>query len=165
LVHQRSLIAIGPALQPLQTDPVIVVGVDGSESAREALRWALAEARLRNVPVRVVSAWHVAPLAYGAPGFAIADRELFDSFRVAAEQAMDETLDALADAAKGVQVEKSVIEGNAPHALVEAAHDAELLVVGSRGHGEVTGLLLGSVSFQVAHLAPCPVVIVRAHAG
>jgi nucleotide-binding universal stress UspA family protein len=144
---------------------MIVVGVDGSEAAREALAWALAEGRLRNVPVRAVAAWHVAPLAYGAPGFAIADRELFDSFRVAAEQALDETVDALADAAKGVRVEKEVVEGAAPHVLIEAAEDAELLVVGSRGRGEVTGLLLGSVSFQVAHLASCPVVIVRPHAN
>jgi nucleotide-binding universal stress UspA family protein len=144
---------------------MIVVGVDGSEAAREALAWALGEARLRNTPVQVVCAWHVAPLAYGAPGFAIADRELFDSFRVAAEQAMDETVDALADAAKGVRIEKSVVEGAAPNVLIEAAQDAELLVVGSRGHGPLTGLLLGSVSFQVAHLAPCPVVIVRPNAS
>jgi nucleotide-binding universal stress UspA family protein len=140
---------------------MIVVGVDGSKSAHEALAWALAEARLRDSPVRIVAAWHVAPLAYGSIGFVVADRTLFDSFRVAAEQAVDETVDAVGDATEGIRVEKSVVEGPAADVLVEAAKDAELLVVGSRGHGSVAGAFLGSVSQQVAHLASCPVVIVR----
>ena len=138
---------------------MIVVGVDGSESARDALSWALAEGRLRGDVVRVVCAWYFSPIAYGAMGFVPPVED--DSFERAAEQAMDETLDALADLAEGVRVERSIVEGAAAHVLVEAAKEADLLVVGSRGHGDLAGLLLGSVSHQCVLHAQCPVVIVR----
>jgi nucleotide-binding universal stress UspA family protein len=138
---------------------MIVVGVDGSESARDALAWALDEGRLRDDDVRVVSAWFFSPAAYGTMGYVppVSD----ESFELAAEQAMTETLDALEDSAKGLRVERMVVEGTAASVLVEAAKDADLLVVGSRGHGTLTGLLLGSVSHQVALHAECPVVIIR----
>jgi nucleotide-binding universal stress UspA family protein len=84
-----------------------------------------------------------------------------ESFQRAAEQAMDETLDALADSGKGVRVERAIVEGPAAHVLVKEAKDAELLVVGSRGHGDIAGLLLGSVSHHCAVHATCPVVIIR----
>ena len=72
----------------------------------------------------------------------------------------------LADVADaGVELESSVVQGPASQALVEAADGADLLVVGSRGHGGFAGLLLGSVGQQVAHHAPCPVVIVRGAGG
>lgn len=138
---------------------MIVVGVDGSESARAALAWALAEGRLRGDEVCVLSAWFFSPAAYGSMGYVppVAD----ESFKRAAEQAVDETLDALADSAKGVRVKKMIVEGSAARVLVEAAKDADLLVVGSRGHGTLTGMLLGSVSHHVALHAECPVVIIR----
>jgi nucleotide-binding universal stress UspA family protein len=139
---------------------MIVVGVDGSESARDALAWALAEGRLRGDVVRVVCAWDFSPAAYGI-GYAppVSD----ESFKRAAEQAMDETLNALADSAKGIRVERAIVEGPAAHVLVEAAKGADLLVVGSRGHGNFAGMLLGSVSHQCALHAECPVVIIRHH--
>ena len=141
---------------------VIVVGVDGSESSRDALAWALAEARLRDVPVRVIGAWHVEPMAYGAPGFVPPiEGGISESFRRSAERAVAATIEALGQAAKDVRVEQSIVEGAPTQVLVEAAKDADLLVVGSRGHGSFAGLLLGSVSQQSAQHAPCPVVIVR----
>jgi nucleotide-binding universal stress UspA family protein len=145
---------------------MIVVGVDGSESSRDALAWALAEARLRAAPVRVVSAWEITPLAYTAAGtFAPPlDEAVYESVERAAEQNLSATLAALEGAAAGVEVETSVREGTAAHVLLEAARDADLIVVGSRGHGSLAGVLLGSVSHQVAQHAPCPVVIVRAPA-
>jgi nucleotide-binding universal stress UspA family protein len=136
---------------------MIVVGVDGSKSARGALAWALAEARLRGDVVRVVSAWCLSPSWYGGIGLALLVPE--DSFRRAAEQAVDESLAALADDADGVRVERVILEGTAAEVLLEATKDADLLVVGSRGHGTLAGMLLGSVSQQVAHYASCPVVI------
>jgi nucleotide-binding universal stress UspA family protein len=143
------------------TATVIVVGIDGSESAQNALAWALAEARLRRADVRAVCAWQVTLPAFGAAGLVTVDPGLDDSFERAAEQVVDETLDALADAAEGIHVERSIIRGSAPEVLVEASRSAELLVVGSRGHGGFAGLLLGSVSQQCAQHAPCPVVIVK----
>lgn len=139
---------------------MIVVGLDGSESSREAFTWALAEARIRADVVRIVCAWHVAPpVAYGTVGFVPPiDGE---SYRRAAEDAVTEAVDALAESIDGVHVERSIVEGPTSDVLIEQAKNADLLVVGSRGHGPLTGLLLGSVSGRVAHLAPCPVVIVR----
>lgn len=72
------------------------------------------------------------------------------------EKAVDDALGVT----PGVEVEQSVLEGTPAQVLVEAAQGADLLVVGTRGHGGFTGLLLGSVSQQAAHHAPCPVVIV-----
>jgi nucleotide-binding universal stress UspA family protein len=138
---------------------VIVVGVDGSEPSGDALEWALAEARLRDDVLRVICAWDIQPIAYGAMGF-IPPVDPASSER-AAEEAVDQVLDTHAGAAEGVRVERSIVQGAAADVLLEVAKDADLLVVGSRGHGGAAGLLLGSVSMRSAHLAPCPVVIVR----
>jgi nucleotide-binding universal stress UspA family protein len=138
---------------------VIVVGIDGSEPSGDALEWALAEARLRDDVLRVVCAWDIQPIAYGAMGF-IPPVDPASSKR-AAEEAVAQLLDAHAGTAKGVRVERSIVQGAAADVLVEAAKGADLLVVGSRGHGSAAGLLLGSVSMRSAHLAPCPTVIVR----
>jgi nucleotide-binding universal stress UspA family protein len=138
---------------------MIVVGVDGSESARGAVAWALAEGRLRGDEVRIISAWFFSPGAYGTMGYVPPATD--ESYKLAAEQAIAETLEALADSAEGVRIERLVVEGSAAKVLVEAAKDADLLVVGSRGHGTLAGMLLGSVSHQVALHAECPVVIIR----
>ena len=141
----------------------IVVGVDGSGQSREALRWALEEARLRGTGVHVVHAWSL-PIGGVSPGLGASfDAELLDGLRRDAEQLVERVLADVADA--GVELESSVAEGPAAPALVEAADGADLLVVGSRGHGGFAGLLLGSVSQQAAHHAPCPVVIVRGAGG
>jgi nucleotide-binding universal stress UspA family protein len=138
---------------------VIVVGLDGSKSSHDAFAWALAEARIRADVVRVVCAWHVAPAAYGTVGFVPpVDRE---SFQRAAQDAVAETVDSFAESIDGVGVERLIVEGAPAEVLIEQAKDADLLVVGSRGHGTLSGLLLGSVGSQCAHHAPCPVVIVR----
>ncbi len=138
----------------------IVVGVDGSAEAKEALRWALEEAQLRGASLRVVHAWQLPVAAYGAGLAAAYHGELLEALRRDAEKLVDQLL-AEAGPPKGVEVEKAAVEGPAAQTLVEAAKDADLLVVGSRGHGGFAGLLLGSVSQQCAHHASCPVVIVR----
>jgi nucleotide-binding universal stress UspA family protein len=137
---------------------MIVVGVDGSEESKEALRWALEEARLRDATLRAVYAWHNPYLL--APGFGPPEDFRPDALR---EQAA-ETLDAVIKEVVGtsdVNVDTVVVEGPAGSVLVEAAEGAELLVVGSRGHGGFVGLLLGSVSQQCVTHAPCPVLVVR----
>lgn len=131
----------------------IVVGVDGSESAREALQWAVDEARRREATVEAVHAWRTVPLA----DYAFTEHVPGGSARYA-----QETLDAAVGSVDttGVTVEPKLKTGGAAQALIHEAKGADLLVVGSRGRGGFSGLLLGSVSQQAAQHAPCPVVIV-----
>jgi nucleotide-binding universal stress UspA family protein len=131
----------------------IVVGVDGSATARRALAWALDEARLRKAPIEVVHAWQMPLVAtpYVVPGTVL-------------EEAANEVLAAsLAEAdQRGLvaPVVATVRGSGAAWAILDAAADADLVVVGSRGRGGFVGRLLGSVSNQVTHHAPCPVVVI-----
>jgi nucleotide-binding universal stress UspA family protein len=152
-----------------ETRGVVVVGVDGSPGAKAALRWALAEARLRQTRLRAVHAW--APNYVGGPyasmtggyGFVAADEgDYVSAIRQAAEEMLERVIAEMAAEAAGVEIERQAVEGVAAQVLVEAAGAGDLLVVGSRGHGGFAGLLLGSVSQQCAHHARCPVVIVHA---
>lgn len=136
----------------------IVVGVDGSSGGRAALRWALEEAERRHATVDVVLAWHL-PYTFGGPAMTVP----FDP----AEEASNakQQLDHLVAAAVGrehrdLEVNQIVAQGAAARVLLDVAKGADLLVVGSRGRGGFTGLLLGSVSQQCVHHAPCPVVVV-----
>jgi len=134
----------------------IVVGVDGSESAQAALRFAIEEARLRGASVRAVAVWHLAAAAYGG-GF---DPGLVADLGPRTEQVLENALERAADHAAGVDVEPVVREGPPARVLLDEAGEAAMLVLGSRGLGGFRGLLLGSVGQQCAHHAPCPVVIV-----
>ena len=133
----------------------IVVGIDGSEPAREALRWAIAEARRRDATVEAVYAYHQ-PFATGYA--AMGELDNLEHFENEAQEMLDAAVDAV-DASGIPPVERKLVTGGAANALVEEAKGAALLVVGSRGRGGFRGLLLGSVSQQVAHHAPCPIVI------
>ncbi len=143
---------------------LVVVGVDGSEGAKAALRFALEEARLRQATLRVVHTWHFGGIGLsGIEGFTPAGAGDLSDLRRAAEVALDAILHEVAPQPDGVTIERHVVEGAAATVLIDASRDADLLVVGSRGHGGFTGLLLGSVGQQCAHHAACPVVIVHAH--
>jgi len=134
----------------------IVVGVDGSESAQAALRFALDEARLRGASVRAVAAWHIPAAAYGGAF----DPGLVAGLGPRTQEVLEQALERAAEHAAGVDVEPVVREGPPARVLLEEADDAALLVVGSRGLGGFRGLMLGSVGQQCTHHAPCPVVIV-----
>lgn len=136
----------------------IVVGVDGSATARRALEWAAAEAVQRDATLVVLHAWKIPPLAYGASGYGtLADR---DELARAAAETLQNQLDR-SDLPRLTQPPQSlIIEGPAGEAILDAAKDAELIVVGSRGHGELTQLFIGSVSQHVLHHARVPVVVV-----
>jgi nucleotide-binding universal stress UspA family protein len=136
----------------------IVVGVDGSEGSVAALRFALEEAKIRGAELRAVSAWHVPPAVYGA-GMAPAGLDL-DEYRKLAEKALAASVSEAAGGASDVAVTPILREGGPSDVLLEESKDADLLVVGTRGLGGFKGLLLGSVSQQVAHHASCPVVVV-----
>jgi nucleotide-binding universal stress UspA family protein len=140
---------------------VIVVGVDSSDGAKAALRFALAEAKLRQASVSAVHVWQFG--FYGAAGTGAFDPAFgvdLSDVRAAAEAELEATVDAVVSSGSEVEVTRRVVEGTPGAVLVEQSRDAELLVVGSRGHGGFAGLLLGSVSQQCAQHAACPVVII-----
>ena len=146
------------------TPPRIVAGVDGSESSLAALRWAVRQAELTGATVEAVIAWRypVLPVPVGpAPAAVVASAD----FEKAAGKTVTDAIHAVAGPGSNVQVSSQVTEGNAAQVLIDAAEGADLLVVGSRGHGGFTEALLGSVSQHCVHHAPCPVVIVRDNNG
>jgi nucleotide-binding universal stress UspA family protein len=136
----------------------VVVGVDGSAESQKALRWAYDEARSHDAELLVIGA-RMLPSSYPPPfgGFEwtteIADgRQTKEMLDAAVASVIDD------DAA---HVRTQVAEGTPATALIDAAEGADLLVVGSRGHGAFAGMLLGSVSLHVTTHAPCPVTVVR----
>jgi nucleotide-binding universal stress UspA family protein len=134
----------------------IVVGVDGSSSSMTALRWAIRQARLTGCVVEAVTAWRL-PSSYGlAP-----PAEGAMDFEGDAHKILTDALNEVSGEAPDVVICPSVIEGNAADVLVRAARGADLLVVGSRGHGGFAGTLLGSVSQHCLHHAPGPVLVIR----
>lgn len=140
----------------------IVVGVDGAPPSLVALTWALAEGALRRVPVHVLLAWST-PVALGmAPVALLADIDIEASARDQLDTILRQHGPASGDRPANSPVTSAVQEGGAAGVLLAAARqDASLLVVGTRGHGGFTGLLLGSVSQQCVEHGTCPVVVVR----
>jgi nucleotide-binding universal stress UspA family protein len=142
----------------------IVVGVDGSEHAAAALRWAAQEAKLRGATLVAVHAWtYIPPPPLGAPDLmAIPVGDVagdLDAARGAAERMFEEELSGVE---AEVAVERQLVEGDPAESILEQAEGADLVVVGSRGHGGIKTALLGSVSNHVIQHAACPVVVVRA---
>lgn len=135
----------------------IVVGVDGSEGSRRALRWAIEQATARGAHIQALIVWQ-RTFDYGRERYWPADMAL-------AEAAGQRLADAVAEVTGGgtaVTIEQLVVEGDPGQALCEYSAGADLLIVGSRGLGGFAGLLLGSVSTKCAHHSRCPVVIVPA---
>ena len=128
----------------------ITVGFDGSDGSSTAVQWAAVEARRRNLTLRIVT-------AFGPDYIFTTDEECRAYTEKVADKAEGEALDA----APGVTVENRGYRDLPGSALREESKTADLLVVGSRGRGGFTGLLLGSVSRQCAHRSQCPVVVVR----
>lgn len=152
----------------------IVVGIDGSPGSQAALRWALAEARLRGATLHAVHAWELPLTPGGAGPYVVLGRPPEDSPKLdeielavqqEAERVLDEALGEVEGEVGDVEIERDVVQEAAPQALLRASAGAEMLVVGSRGRGGFAGLLLGSVSQQCAHHATCPVVVVRPGGG
>jgi nucleotide-binding universal stress UspA family protein len=133
----------------------IVVGLDGSVSAKEALRWAVDEAVRRGDVVEVVYVWDNPYRDMWLPKHAAEDP--LAHLRVA----LDKTVSTVLGEHPAAQVETVVAEGHVVQVLVDRARGADMLVVGSRGRGNLAGAFLGSVSFGCAAHAPCPVVVVR----
>lgn len=136
----------------------VVVGVDGSPAAQAALRWAVADARRRGCRGDVISAWHPDHGVMIGP----VPAEIFAEVTPQALQAAaQKVLDQAVQGFEGVEIRRTLVEGDPRDALVEASKDAELLVVGNRGHSAIVEAVLGSVSAYCVHHAACPVVVIR----
>jgi nucleotide-binding universal stress UspA family protein len=134
----------------------IVVGVDGSPGSLTALRWASQQARLTGAQLEAVAVWEVQS-GYGiGPG--VADGEDLD---IAAKEMLAAAVARSAASTRGVDVEARTLRGHPAAVLIDAAKDADLLVVGSHGRGSFLRALLGSVSHSCVQHATCPVVVVR----
>ncbi|MEJ8641384.1 universal stress protein [Streptomyces sp. MS1.HAVA.3] len=143
-------------------EPLIVVGVDGSNHSKEAVRWAVAQAALIGGRVHAVMAWD-----WNRNPFAIdpAAADVADAGAVTAEETarrkLADTVTAAVGASPGVPVFRRVEQGTPAQVLVDASKEADLMVVGTRGYGGFKGALLGSVSQQVVQYSAGTVVVVR----
>lgn len=134
----------------------VVVGIDGSESSRDALRWAARQAELTGATLVVALAWHLPAAACGPLPLPTGVDWALDASTV-----LHDTITSTLGEKSLVHVRPVLLEGPAASELVQLAKDADLLVLGSRGHGAFTGMLLGSVSEHCVAHATCPVVVVR----
>ena len=135
----------------------IVVGIDGSDTSMRALDWAAAEARLRNVRLTVLHAWRP-PFASELTTLASTPAAEAETIR-SAEVTLRSALASIRGTGSNLEVDGMVVRGAPDEVLLDAAASASLLVVGSRGHGAVAGMVLGSVSARCVHEAACPVVV------
>lgn len=138
----------------------IVVGVDGSPASRKALEWAGEEAARHGSEMTVLTAWLSTPPPLAGVSSTLPTHGATDARETAKELLMESIGDVLGEDPPFL-VQPQLKEGNAAKVLIDHSEDADLLVVGSRGHGGFAGLLLGSVSQHVAAHARCTVVVVR----
>ena len=140
--------------------PRIVVGVDGSTSSLAALRWAIQQARLTGGTVDAIVAWQMPATmtGFGFAPVAVADGSEMEQ---TAKRALDQAVSKVTNPEDGPAVRSLAVKGFPAAVLLGASAGADLLVLGSRGHGGFSGALLGSVGQHCVHHAHCPVVIVR----
>ncbi len=137
----------------------IVVGIDGSSGGSKALEFAFEEAQRRDADLVGLYAWHYPTLAATPAPFGGLPVPPLEEMEAAAREALDHIMSEI-DVPAGVRFEGVVREGSPAGILLDESESADLIVVGTRGHGGFKGLLLGSVSHQVVSHAECPVVVV-----
>ncbi len=142
--------------------PGIVVGVDGSQHSERSLEWAMKEAALRQVPLTVIAVHPVATSGWTKAGLKFpADQADEERARAAAQEETDKAANQLGGQ-RPPSVTVRAVSGVPAEELINASRGADMLVVGSRGSGGFSRLLMGSVSSQAVHHAECPVVIIPA---
>ncbi|MET9311828.1 universal stress protein [Kribbella sp. NPDC003505] len=141
----------------MTTQPApIVVGYDGSTGAQSALRWATAEAVRTMAPLRLVEAFELVIITRPSPGHVVP----LEAVRTARQTGLDAVAENVRLHHPGLTVETRLEGGPAARALIDAAEEARTVVLGSRGLGGWSGLLVGSVAVQVTTHAQCPVVVI-----
>jgi nucleotide-binding universal stress UspA family protein len=140
--------------------PGIIVGIDGSAHSHQALEWAVNEAAARHAPLTVLTVNQALVGSWGGPVRYPGDQELIEKARDAAQQETDSVLEKTSAGSRPPSVTVRAVTGLPAEALLSAAADADMIVVGSRGAGGFKRLLMGSVSTVVTHHAHCPVVVI-----
>jgi nucleotide-binding universal stress UspA family protein len=139
----------------------IIVGIDGSAHSQRALDWAVREAAIRQLPLSVITVYRTV-VGYWGGAVALPDDRVFsDRAREVAQEATDKAL-ALAGDFRPANVTVEAVCGIPAEELIRASKGADMIVVGSRGTGGFSRLLLGSVGTQLTHHAHCPVVVIPA---
>lgn len=144
----------------MSTEAIIVVAVDGSEAAKVAVRWAANTAQKRDVPLRLVSSYTMPQYLY-AEGM-VPPQELFDDLQGEAMEKIEEARGIAYEVASEIKIGHTIAEGSPIDMLLEMSKDVTMIVMGSRGLGGLSGMVMGSVSAAVVSHASCPVVVVRA---
>ena len=139
----------------------IVVGVDGSDSSRAALLWAYEEAAHHDASITVVSTWHPPAMPMTPPYGSVPPEGYVSQPQRDALDLLERFVADLDARTPPVDVRTQVEQGNPSKVLIERSKEADLVVLGSRGHGGFSGMLLGSVSQHLVAHADCPVVVVR----
>lgn len=133
----------------------IAVGVDGSAASGDALEWAAAEAQMRDAVLEIDHVWSLPNLGYA--GYI----SQLDDFESDAKALLDEIVANATIKYKDITIESNLLHGAPSQALIDRGKACDLVVVGSRGHGGFSGLMLGSVSQQLVHHASFPVVVIH----
>lgn len=139
-----------------KSDHQIVVGIDGSESSKNALRWAARLAPAFGATIHAIVAWEY-PLVFGLEGGAPGAWRPDET----AKEILNNTLDEVFGKDRPAGLRGSISQGHPTFVLLDASKEAQILIVGSRGLGGFAGLLLGSVSSACAEHAKCPVLVVH----
>lgn len=139
---------------------LVVVGVDGSAESVAALRWAARYAKATGATLRAVMAWHY-PAAVGPAPAGVAPPQVTDEVRQHMQETLDRIVAEVMPEASATAVETRVAYGHPAQVLLDESEKADLLVVGHRGHGGFTGMLVGSVSVHLVSTASCPVTVIR----
>jgi nucleotide-binding universal stress UspA family protein len=143
----------------MHTWKTVLVGVDGSENSRRALKWAAAEAADHGADLVVLNVWeHTVPPPAGS--LSVSERYVPEPSQQSTDELVREITDVLGQDPP-VLVHPRIKQGNPAKILIEESTDVDLLVVGTRGHGGFGGLVLGSVSQHVAAYAKCSVTVAR----
>ena len=140
---------------------LIIVGVDGSANSRVALQWAYDEATHHGASLTVLMTWHPPTLPQSPPYGALTEKDYESQPKLEALGVLDGLVAELEKRTPEVDLRTAIEEGNPAKVLIERSKGADLMVVGSRGHGGFAGMLLGSVSQHLVAHAECPVVVVR----
>ena len=152
--------SIQPVDEVLRGNPHVVVGVDGSAGSSSALRWAMTYAAQVGGTVEAISTWQL-PMGAGYAYEWVPGALDGDSYDTLAERVLADTVAEVTHSlGSTLVVDRRVAQGQPAEVLLQAARHAQMLVVGSRGHGALAGFIMGSTSQHCVQHAPCPVVVV-----